>query len=127
MGRPLSKRVFGADGGNDGFQITGTAWFPGELAAEPAFIVRQRSTYRFLVEGVTSGKQMIAALGDGAPSGEGEFRVPVNSTESAKKITANKVTTHEGNVFAWSEITAADDSVDDAITADLGTDDDNLS
>lgn len=125
MGRPLKKKLFGPNAGGDGFQLVGTAWFEGELAAEPAFIVKQKSSTRYLIEGSSSGKQLEAAPQLGAPAGEGEFQIPVNGTESAKKITANKVVTHEGNVYVWSDVVNATDEPDDAVDADLGTDTDD--
>lgn len=126
MGRPLNKRIFGPDNGGDGFQLIGTAWFEGELAAEPAFIVKQKSSLRFLIEGVTSGKQMVVAPGPAAPAAPGEFQIAVNGTESARKLTSNKVVTHEGNVYAYSEVVNATASVDDSIDANVGEDDDDF-
>jgi hypothetical protein len=123
MGRPLNKKFFGADGA--GFQITGTAWFDGEGAAEAAFIVEQKASRRFLIEGVTSGKTQAMSLGDGTPAQAGDFQVLVNGSESAMKITAHRVSTFAGDSFAWSDITDAADSASDSIDADLGDDTDN--
>lgn len=124
MGRPIDKKFFGPDAGGDGFQITGTAWFTGEGAAEACYIERQRSTRKFEITGVTSGKTEVMPLGDGAPAAEGDFQVLVNGTESARKITAHKVVSFAGDVFVWSDITKAADSATDSVDADLGADTD---
>jgi len=122
MGRPLSKRYFGPDAGGDGFQLIGTAWFQGEIAAEACYVLDQKSTSRFLVKGVTSGKEEIMSLKDGAPAAAGDFQIPVNGTESAKKITAHKVVTFAGDVFVWDDVINAADDPADVVDADLGND-----
>lgn len=131
MGRPLNSKFFGPDAGADGFQFKGTGWFAGELAAEPCYIVKQKSNRRFVVHGETSGKEEVCFMVQGAPVAAGQFQIIVTpadgvggvlAAESAKIITGRKVKTYEGNAYIWSDLTqeAATEEVGDA---DVGTDD----
>lgn len=122
MGRPIDKKFFGPDAGGDGFQITGTAFF-GAGPAEACYVVRQRSNRKFEVADVATGlKIQVCKLVDGAPVADGEMRIAVNTTESAKKITAHRIYSFAGEMFVWSDITKAATIVDDAVDADLGDD-----
>ena len=117
MGRPLNKKFFGAEG------ITGSAWIPGEDAAEDVYILRQKSTTKFLVASVGDPEVTgICTLSEGSGEGnalvEGEFKVIVTpfgeDPESAKAFSANKVKTIEGNQYIWSDTSLAADATGEA-------------
>ena len=107
MGRPIKKSKMGSQSG--AIQVTSYR-FVGEVeresnedsTANAAYIIRQRSTRKFLVSGVkesdSSAHTEVLKLVDTAAGslGEGEFRVSVinpldSSTDNASKLTNRTV------------------------------------
>ena len=118
MGRPLNKKLFGPDLGGDGFQIIGTGFFAGAPTA--CHIIKQKGSKRFVIsDGIT---EHVAVLNDGAPAQEGEFQLVVNGGDSVAKITAHRVVSFAGEVFAWSDIALASSDPTVLVDADLGGD-----
>lgn len=103
-------------------QILGTAWIPGEGAAEPVYIVRQRSSRKFEVASVaTPSTTGVVKTVNGPTATEGEFVIPVSvfggGTEYAKIITGRKVRTFDGNSYKWGDLV-----IDTAGEGGVGTD-----
>jgi hypothetical protein len=94
-------------------QILGTAWIPGEGAAESVYIVRQRSSRKFEVASAASPTTTgVVKTVDGPTPAEGEIVIPVEpsdgaggstGTEYARIITGRKVRTFDGNIYKWGE------------------------
>jgi hypothetical protein len=126
MGRPIDSKYFGPDAGGDGFQITGSAWFEGGIAAEACYIVRQRSNRKFEVADAATGlTTLVCKLVDGAPAAPGEMSIAINGgADYARKITAHRVYGFAGGFYVWSDITKEADSATDSVDADLGDDTD---
>lgn len=130
MGRPLNKKFFGPDAGGDGFQLIGRSFFAGGLGPEACYIVKQKSSYKFIVrDSATGTKETVSTLVDVDPSAEGELQVRVSpdggtTFENARVITAHQVKTFDGNTYVWSDLTTTADSTPATNDADIGEDDD---
>lgn len=100
MGRPTSKKFFG-NPASPGYQIAVTAWFAGEGAAEPGYIVSQRSNSVYVVASVAGPGTRTGSLKlvQGAPGAAGEMRVvvtPVTGQELAQPQDETDFTTFTG-------------------------------
>ena len=125
MGRPINKKFFGPDGA--GFQLLGLADFG--AGAVPCYIVRQRSNRKFEVaDAAAPSTTLVCKLVDGAPAAPGEMSISINAgTDYVRKVTAHRAYGFlADSLYYWSDITSAEAAVDDAITADVGFDDDDL-
>lgn len=74
MGRPIKDKYFGNTSGS-GEQIQGSAWVVGGSGAEAAYIMKQRSSRRYVVHTATGNDTCI--LVDSAPAAAGEMTVAV--------------------------------------------------
>lgn len=76
MGRPINYKKLGGDPAQDGEQLVFSAWFEGEGAAEPAYLVKQVATRRYRLAAVADDTRVgIFTLGDEVT--EGEFALMV--------------------------------------------------
>lgn len=100
MGRPLAKRFFGADSG-DNIKVQ----FHNGTASKPGFIVKQKGSRRYLCQD-KAGNQAVCILVDKAAGAlqPGEMSVTVKTDtgtlKQVLKITRHKITTAAG-VFPW--------------------------
>jgi hypothetical protein len=108
MGRPLAKRFFGADTGNN-IKVQ----FHNGTASKPGFIVKQKGARRYLCQD-KAGNQAVCVLVDKAANAllAGEMSVTVKTDagtiKQVLKITAHKLTTSTG-VFPWNFDTSTTD------------------
>lgn len=96
MGRPVNKKFFG-NPASPGYQIEVSAWFAGEGAAEPAYIVSQRSNSVYVVASVAGPGTRTGSLRlvEGAPGAAGQMRVVVTPVTGSQLIAAQDETDYD--------------------------------
>ena len=108
MGRPLAKRFFGANSG-DNIKVQ----FHNGTASKPGFIVKQKGARRYLCQD-KNGNQALCVLVDKPANAlqPGEMSVTVKTDagviKQVLKITAHKVTTASG-WYPWNFSTSTTD------------------
>ena len=108
MGRPLNDRYFGPQAA--GFQLLGSAVLDEVVGAEAVYIIKQRSSRKFLVAAVAdpTRRGTVITVDKAELDLElGEFSIPVavgEDTEYARIITARKVRTFAPASYAWSAV-----------------------
>jgi hypothetical protein len=122
MGRPVNKKFFG-DPASAGYQIAVTAFFTGEGASEPGYIVSQRSNSVYVVESVAGPgtRSESLKLVEGAPSA-GEMQVVVTPITGQELTAAQDETDFVGSFDGGTGYTNADSltlSNGDIVTVDL--------
>ncbi len=71
MGRPINFKKIGGNTSAAGQQLLLSAWFEGQMAAEPAFVVKQTASRTFLLAAVANpARTGIFRLGNTAVEGE---------------------------------------------------------
>lgn len=108
MGRPLNDRYFGPEAA--GFQILGEAVLDTEVGAEAVYIIKQRSSRKFLVAAAADPTRRGTVITVDKAAEDlllGELSIPVDtgdSTEYARIITARRVRTFAPASYAWSAV-----------------------
>lgn len=129
MGRPINKRYMGPDELGK-FKILGQAVLEEGGSLVDVYLVAQKGTTKFLVTDAPENAPVVARLAPLGSNELGDLVVEVRGdgvTGYAKKIAGRRVTTFDGEVFAWSDVFNSFDSIDPENNtvppvADIGTD-----
>jgi surface protein len=109
MGRPIKDKFFGDPSGPFKQFDDIDAWIPGEAGEEKCYIVRQKTTHKYIMYGKTSNAKGRCQLVDKAAGSlaEGEMMMTCTpfggSPERVKAMSQNKIKTFAGNRYRYAK------------------------